>query len=623
MNDALHTAWAKLLMGALSSAGVKHVVVSPGSRSTALALAAEHTPELTVTPIIDERSAAFFALGQARVTGIPTVLVCTSGSAGAHYLPAVIESAQSRCPLIVITADRPPELQDCSSNQTIRQRGLFGSYARAEFDLGVPDLPALPAVARYAAQAVHSALFPDPGPVHINAPFRKPLEPTPSEDAGAHTAFRELLQRPHRFFSPVLGPSDAAVRELAEKLQIAKRPMIVAGPLLPAAGVLRTQATHLLSQSVFALARAAGAAVFAETTSGIDPHLDAEDGAPIPLIKNFESLSRAAALSRTAAPDLLVELGAPPVSASYAAYLHAHPETARITLANAGHPNPTNTATTLIHGDVVQLFDRVRAASTFEPSAQDRGEWQKTVSDLAHLGNRAAAAAHEGDSLSEAAIAHTLTRALPRGSSLVIGNSLCVRDLDLFGGAFEQSVNVIHQRGASGIDGLVATAAGVRSVAPRDEPNAAPVVACIGDVSALHDVGSLALLSPSRRRARVAAPLVLLVVNNGGGRIFAELALARVSPSELPGIDEALKELFFTPTPDFLRGVAQGFGVAYERVSERSALRAVIDVALREKRATVVEVFVPPEDGMKRRARLRERITEELRAQNEEAGGGS
>ena len=623
MKDALHTAWAKLLMGALGSAGVKHVVVSPGSRSTALALAAEHTPDLTVTPVIDERSADFFALGQARMTGIPTVLVCTSGSAGAHYLPAVIESAQSRCPLIVITADRPPELQDCSSNQTIRQQGIFGSYPRADFDLGVPDIPALPAVARYAAQAVHSALFPDPGPVHINAPFRKPLEPTPTEDAAAHTAARELLKRPHRWFPPVLGPSDAAARELAEKLQAAKRALIVAGPLLPAVGVLRTEATHHLSRSVCALARAAGAVIFAESTSGIDPHLDAEGGTQIPLIKNFESLSRAAALTRDAAPDLIVELGAPPVSDSYAAFLRAHPETCRITIASAGHPNPTNLATTLIRGDVVQLFDRAREMPGFDPPARGRGEWLKTARDLARLGNRAAAAACEGDTLSEAAVARTLTRALPAGSSLVIGNSLCVRDLDLFGGLFEHSVNVVHQRGASGIDGLVATAAGVRSVAPRDEPDAAPVVACIGDVSALHDVGSLALLSPSRRRARVAAPLVLLVVNNGGGRIFAELPVASVPPSELPGIDEALEQLFFTPTGDFLQGVAQGFGIAYERVSERSALRVVIDVALREKRATLVEVFVPPEDGTQRRARLRERITEELRALNEEAGGGS
>lgn len=640
MSDALHTAWAKLLMGALESAGVKQVVVSPGSRSTALALAAEQNAKLTVTPVIDERSSAFFALGQARITGFPTVLVCTSGSAGAHYLPAVIEAAQSGCPLVVITADRPPELHDCFSNQTIPQRGLFGAYPRAEFDLGVPDLEALPSVARYAAQAVAAALSPEPGPVHINAPFRKPLEPTPlpahaadvargsARTAAADQRARALLERPHRWFPPALEASGAAVQALVTRLEAARRPLIVAGPLLPPAGVPRVDAMARLSRSVFNLARAVGAAVFAEGTSGIQPGMDASDASDVrdvseaasprvPVLRNFEALAGVAAgahdeLSR---PDLIVEIGAPAVSASYAAHLCAHQGTARITVATAGTPNPTNTATTLIHGDAARLFERARMSS--ELTTQTRSEWFDKVADLARLQDRFASEACEdvGDGedpkgVTEARVAHELTRALPLGSSLLVGNSLAVRDLDLFGGAFEHSVTVVHQRGASGIDGLIATTAGVRSVTPSD----AAVLGWIGDVSALHDVGSLALLSPSRTRARVNAPLVLLVVNNGGGRIFAELPLAKLSSSDVPGIDEAMGELFFTPPGDFLSGVAQGFGIAYECITERASLRPALDAALNENRATVIEVMVPPEDGARRRAKFRARLAEALRA---------
>jgi 2-succinyl-5-enolpyruvyl-6-hydroxy-3-cyclohexene-1-carboxylate synthase len=614
MSDALHTAWANLLMGALHSAGVQQVVVSPGSRSTALALAAEQNADLSVTPIIDERSAAFFALGQARITGMPTVLVCTSGSAGAHYLPAVIESAQSCCPLIVVTADRPPELQDCSSNQTVKQRNLFGSYPRAEFDLGVPDLHALPAVARYAAQAVRASLSGDssrgPGPVHINAPFRKPLEPVPSDDDTAELAVRSLLKRPHRWFAPRVEASDDAVREIVSRLKEARRPLIVAGPLLPPAGVARGEAIRRLSASVFAVAAASGAAVFAEGASGVDPRFDEDRSASVPLLRNFEVLLRAAGLEAEARPDLIIELGAPPISSAYAAHLRANADTPRITLAAAGYPNPTNSATTLIHGDAAGLLESVHTEMAPEPST--RTAWLKLTAELTRIGGRAAAVAYEDDTLSEATVAHRLTQVLQPGAALVLGNSLAVRDLDLFGGSFQHAITTVHQRGASGIDGFIATAAGVRSATPANKA----VLACIGDVSALHDVGSIALLSPSRKRERCSAPLVLLVVNNGGGRIFAELPVAKVSSDKVAGIDDAIEQLFFTPPGDFLAGVASGFGVAYERVEERSALGPILEVALSQNRATVVEVLVPPEDGTQRRAEMRARIAEELRTRS-------
>ena len=175
----LHLAWARLFLRSAAAAGVTDVVLSPGSRSTPLTIAAATTSELRAHVIVDERGAAFFALGQARVTGRPSLLICTSGTAGAHWLPALIEASQSFVPLIAVTADRPWELQDSAAPQTIDQLKLFGDHVRHYAELGLPDPSpgALRAVPRIAAQAVARALGPVPGPVHINARFRKPLEP--------------------------------------------------------------------------------------------------------------------------------------------------------------------------------------------------------------------------------------------------------------------------------------------------------------------------------------------------------------------------------------------------------------------------------------------------------------
>jgi len=170
----LHIAWARLFLRAVTSAGVTDLVLSPGSRSTPLALAAAETPELRVHVVVDERAAAFFALGQARVTRRPSLLVCTSGSAGAHYLPALIEAHQSHIPMIALTADRPWELIDAAAPQTIDQSKLFGDFVRWYVDLGLPDPAptALRAVPRIAAQAAHRATSPLAGPVHITMHFR-------------------------------------------------------------------------------------------------------------------------------------------------------------------------------------------------------------------------------------------------------------------------------------------------------------------------------------------------------------------------------------------------------------------------------------------------------------------
>ncbi|HRI55183.1 MAG TPA: 2-succinyl-5-enolpyruvyl-6-hydroxy-3-cyclohexene-1-carboxylic-acid synthase, partial [Pseudomonadota bacterium] len=228
--------WARLLLGSLAAAGVREVVVSPGARSTPFVCAAHAEPQLRCWDVIDERAAAFFALGQARVTGRPSLLICTSGTAGAHYLPAVIEAGAAHLPLLVLTADRPFELQDCGAPQTIDQIKLLGGHARRFFELGMPDPSdlSLRALRRLAAQAVLTTTWPTPGAVHLNARARKPLEPQSvhtSDEVALRARVDELLQAPLlRAYPPRAVPAPAGVAAAAQLCRSARRGLIICGP---------------------------------------------------------------------------------------------------------------------------------------------------------------------------------------------------------------------------------------------------------------------------------------------------------------------------------------------------------------------------------------------------------
>jgi 2-succinyl-5-enolpyruvyl-6-hydroxy-3-cyclohexene-1-carboxylate synthase len=234
VSSTLLTEWSRLLLGTLARAGVEQVVLSPGSRSTPFAWAALSEPKLVCHSLWDERVAAFFALGQARLSGRPSLLLCTSGTAAANYFPALLEASLARVPVLVLTADRPFELQHSAAPQTVDQVKLFGDTARAFFELGTPDAhpSALAGVVRSVAHAARRARFPDPGPVHLNARARKPLEPREADDAvsvALENAVDTLLQR---------GPTEAAVatvhgdvKRLAQACAETPRGLIVVGPL--------------------------------------------------------------------------------------------------------------------------------------------------------------------------------------------------------------------------------------------------------------------------------------------------------------------------------------------------------------------------------------------------------
>lgn len=577
----LHLRWAELLVDGLVSAGVRELVASPGSRSAPLVLAADARAELRVTVLVDERVAAFFALGQARVTGRPTAVFCTSGTAGAHFLPAVLEADEAGVPLVVVTADRPPELHHRRAAQTTEQHGFFAGHVRLHTDLGPPhpDEWALRGVRVTAALAVARALGPDPGPVHLNAPFAKPLEPVAENAADAELAAvaRRIAAEPlPAVWQAVAHPDPDAVLALAELLRHEPRGVVLAGPAplgRKADGAER-------------LARRLGYPLLAETASQL--RWPQPVAAPVPL----DLLAPDSRALRPGEPRVILQLGLPVVSAAWQRYLESGPVCRRWVMGGSGWPDPWGGAAGFLGADPGRVADALLDALGGAGPSDNAWEstWAKAASDVAAVLLEWREAERRRGELSELGAAWAAVEALPAGSLLVLGNSLAVREVDLVPVCPAPGVGVLHQRGVAGIDGLIAGAAGAAHVSSR------PTLALVGDLAAVHDVGGLAAAR------QVASPLVIVVLANRGGRIFELLPLAA------GGVAEATVErLFLTPVDVDLAHAAAAFGVGHCRATNADELAAALASALGSPGPTLVEAVI---SGLGARARwtaLRER----------------
>lgn len=497
---AVQTIWARLIATTLADAGVRLCVISPGSRSTPLVAALART-RLELVTIIDERAAAFYALGAARATNEPTAVVCTSGSATAHYLPAIVEAATAHVPLIALTANRPPELHDCGASQTIDQRALYGGFVRGSFDLGAPVASelALRAVHRKVVRAITLALGPDPGPVHIDVPLRKPLEPAaPAGDAEralARTA-AELAARPAVIAPPSLAPDRSAIAALSEIIASEPRGVIVAGAMPVSFGAARDVVFELASRSGYPIVAEAGS----QLRFGPRPP-------EVAFVDRFDVIPG----DRLPEPAVIVQFGAESVAANWPEFARrsARSHAARWVLSGTSWHDPDSAADGVILGDVAAVVAALAAKPRVHRATAWRDRWRK-ADDHAAAAVERALAAHPR---SEACIVRAAIAAMPADALVQIGNSLPIRVLDQVCSSGAPRM-VITQRGAAGIDGMIASAAGATR-ARR------PVLLIVGDVSFAHDLGGLLAA-----RA-VEAPLAILVIDNAGGRIFAGLPIGR------------------------------------------------------------------------------------------------
>ncbi|GAB4197657.1 MAG: 2-succinyl-5-enolpyruvyl-6-hydroxy-3-cyclohexene-1-carboxylic-acid synthase [Sandaracinaceae bacterium] len=576
--------WARVVALSLRRAGVQRVLASPGSRSTPY-LAALLTAELDVVDVVDERAAAFAALGVARASGEPAAVLCTSGTAPAHWLPAVIEASLARVPLVLLSADRPTELAQCGAPQTVDQVKLFGAHVRFFADTGNPEPEerALAGLRRVVAQAVALARGPDPGPVHLNLRARKPLEPRTPVNEAEHALRRvadAVLERPMPSSRALVVPPTEELEAAAARLCASERPLFVAGPL----------AASVDAEALVELAARSGGALFAELTSqlrfarGRGPRFDTFDGWVGAGLFSDRG-------DPVAPPDVVVQLGTTPTSGVLERWLGARAP-ARVVLGVPDWNDPHASAELVVRGDPSAIARALLARLGDEP----RGDpaWLEGLARLEDAGETIldALAARWG----EPAIARTLVASLPQDARLVVGNSLPIRMLDRHGlrGLRDGALSVLHQRGANGIDGLVAQSFGATLADAR------PTAALLGDLTLLHDVGALS----AARRAR--APLVLVVVANGGGRIFEMLPVAHEAAWMMPHV--------VTEEPIDHEALARAFGLRHRRVETSRGLAEALGEGLARPGTTLVEAVVPAHGAAELGLELRARFERALAA---------
>lgn len=530
----LNFCWSQALIGGLVAAGVERAVISPGSRSTPLALAMLRQSGLDCEVIVDERSAAFFALGAARASRRPVIVLATSGTAVANWLPAVIEANLAGVPLILLSADRPPELQGVGANQTMAQPCLFGEQVRACHAMGTPeqgfDSKALRAL---AARAVEQATWPHPGPVHINQPFREPLIPaTATPPTPAATSIRTS-----RSCSP---PDPAAIDELAKAM--AGRPgLIVCGELPP---------EHGFAEAVASLAEHLACPILAEPLSNL--RFGQHDRSHLIVHYNQWLSQQAAAVGK---PAWILRFGAFPVTRSLQGLLGEHSDVMALVDPWPRWSDPAHRLSHLLHASPLAVCQALLAAAPSTAPCGWLASW--LAADQGHEASQSSAYAR--------LIPH-LMAALPAGCPVFVGNSLAIRMLDSHSGSSDKPLEFFANRGASGIDGNVSSALGIAAERGR-------VVALLGDLTCQHDIGGLAAA-----RGRNA---VILAVNNGGGGIFELLPQAA-----LPEFERG----WLTPQNIDFHHAARAFGLSYAQSTVGPALADLMQAAIASGGPHLIEV---------------------------------
>lgn len=519
----VNTLWAGILVDELARCGLRDVCISPGSRSAPLVFQFAAHPGIDDHSVIDERSGGFFALGLARATGRPVALLCTSGTAAANYYPAVCEAEQDGIPLLVLTGDRPPEDHDCGAQQVMEQARLYGSHVRWHHQVAQPEATAhkLAYLRSLACRALHRTRYPQPGPVHLDLPFRKPLEPVqvdpdhPDHISESMLAEAEPAIRGRASGAPWVrihaangAADDLSAERLAEALDGARRPLVVAGS---------DPAGRLYRASLRDLATHAGIPVFAEPSSGLR-HWRAR-GANV--IGASDLVAGSGFHARHGAPDLVIRTGSAPLSWEMQNFMRRCGDAVHFAVgAGATLVDPEHMVDEQLIADPHALFQRV--ASRVRAARPDRDAWLRAhlaadARAVAELTARLASARH----FSAPAMWHVLGSLLPDGTGLYFSSSMLVRHLDTFMCAHAGDLDVHFNRGLNGIDGVVSTAAGIaagRAKAADGKPG--PMLLVIGDIALRHDAGALLLAQ------EMGLDLTVLVVDNDGGEIFDYLPSA-------------------------------------------------------------------------------------------------
>ena len=571
----------------LIRADVRQAVVCPGSRSTPLAIALARRPEdMRIWLELDERSAGFFALGLARTIGQPVALLCTSGTAAANFMPAVVEAHYSRVPLLVLTADRPPELLDNGAPQAIDQNRLYGNYVKWFANVALPEASneMLRYVRTLAGRAASVARSVPAGPIHLNFPLREPLTPVagplPAESERENLAWQGRAAR-QPFVNTICGPrrlDPTQLEALAAELKDVKQGLLIAGP----------QNNPALTAAMLELAHKLGWPVLADPLSQVR-----SSGT----INNYDAFLRLAKFRDKLEPEVIIRFGAPSTSKPLNQYL-AQYQSARMWVVDGAEEwrEPSLLTAQMIWADPVAFchdLSRNVAAKSASSAPDWPTQWHAVADQTAKL---LEAKFEQNEELFEGQVFVELATLLPKNSTLFVGNSMPVRDLDTFYNRTSADVRIMCNRGANGIDGVVSSALGAAAglTASGIDTVTAPLVLVIGDISFYHDMNGLL----AAKMHKLNATIVLL--NNDGGGIFSFLAQA--------SHPEYFEQLFGTPHGLDFEPAAKMYGAKFNSVQDWPTFRHACVAAFQTPGLKIIEVKTNREHNVWQHRQLWEAI---------------
>ncbi len=594
----------------LQRAGVGNVVICPGSRSTPLAMAFAAQPGMRTWMHVDERSAAYFGLGMAKRLRQPVALLCTSGTAAANFLPALVEAKLTHVPLLVLTADRPHELRDNGAPQSIDQNRLYGTYVKWFVEVALPEATnaALRYIRTIAVRASALAKALPAGPVHLNFPLREPLTPEPlldqplppDEERDPVAWWGRADNAPYvDVHDAQAGAPDAAtMASLTNMVHRVRRGLIIVGP----------NDDPSLTEPLVRLAQCLGYPILADPLS----QLRCGDQDAGIVLSSYDAFLRIHSFTERAQPALVLRFGAMPTSKPLLLYLKRYASCPLVVIdGHNGWDEPTQLASTLIHADPATLCQSLFSTlmqSDEQPSSSK--EWIAMWQSADRVARQTMQATiNTFDQFFEGRVFSELANLLPDETTLYVGNSMPVRDLDTFFSRTSQRVHIMGNRGANGIDGVISSALGASAGAgtrfsPSGGRQGKPALLVIGDLSFFHDLNGL--LAARLHKLN----LTIVLINNDGGGIFSFLPQA--------AYPEHFEQLFGTPTGLDFRLAVQMYGGHYQKVESWEQFREQVGQGLESGGLHVIEVQTERASNVQMHRQLWEVVGQALHEQQRE-----
>jgi len=569
-------AWAETFVKEIVAGGVKYVCISPGSRNTPLTWAFAHNKNIKKYVNIDERSSAFFALGLANRTDTPVALVCTSGTAAVEFYPAIVEAFQQRIPLLICTADRPPELRYTGTNQTINQDNLYKNHIRFFTDVGMPDMSVkkITSLKKTAVNALEICCFKNKGPVHINFPFRKPFEPdnfTDDINRKMKNLLVKTIQKSHTHNAEIKLSGEKWFLNIAEKLIHNQRGIISVGP---------ERYSKEFYTNVIKLSRILQYPILADGCSQLrflsySNNKFSGQSQKITfginnIICNYDAMFRSDSFLKVFLPEIILHFGRTSTSKGMEEFFGKHSPLKIMINEDGDFFDPTRKGKSY-KSSPSHFCKSIVECLRVDKILRDKAQWlepylyaDQLLDMLKHK------ILFKSPFLNEIRIINEFLDSVPVNSSIMLSNSLPVRDFDYWASCSSKHLTIFNNRGASGIDGIISTALGIASVKKE------PVFLITGDLAYYYDLNAFMTAQ------KYSIPLIIILINNNGGGIFNSLPVSRYT--------KFLQEYLITPHQLNFEKLTNAFGVGYSKVKTWKGFRDSLNTAVAKKKPVVIEI---------------------------------